>query len=124
MSRSYNTSSGYTAHAPQSGVPSNCTVHDPPLESAGDGLADVVGELTFETPIALAELAAMEHACLWCFETHRVQLVQLFLASDSKRAVLVFRAPDAESVRMACRNAQMPLERVWLCRRLRGRDRP
>jgi hypothetical protein len=79
------------------------------------GLTDVVGELSFDTPIALADLMALEQSCVPCFATHRVQLVGLFLARDRRRAVLLFRAPDAESVRLACRHATLPFERVWQC---------
>lgn len=79
------------------------------------GLTDVVGELSFDTPIALADLMALEQSCASCFATHRVQLVGLFLARDRRRAVLLFRAPDAESVRLACRHVTLPFERVWQC---------
>jgi hypothetical protein len=103
-----------------------CPIHNLPqrrraAQATSDGLTDVVGELSFNTPIVLADLAAIERSCTWCFESHRVQLVRLFLARNRKRAVLVFRAPDAESVRLACRHAQMPLERVWPCRQVCGR---
>jgi hypothetical protein len=82
-------------------------------------LSDVLGELSFDTPTTLSDLAAIERSCAWCFETYRVQLVRLFLARNRKRAILLFRAPDAESVRLACRHAQLPFERVWPCRQVR-----
>jgi hypothetical protein len=78
-------------------------------------LTDVVGELSFDTPVALADLIALEQSCVPCFTTHRVQLVSVFLARDRRRAVLLFRAPDAESVRLACRHLALPFERVWQC---------
>jgi len=84
-----------------------------PAQAASESLTDVVAEFRFDAPTSAAELAAIELSCAWCFETHRVQLVRLFLARDRKRAVLVFRAPDAESVRLACRHAGMPFE--WAC---------
>jgi hypothetical protein len=79
------------------------------------GLTDVVGELSFDSPIALADLMALEQSCPPCFASHRVQVVGLFLARDRRRAVLLFRAPDAESVRLACRHLMLPFERVWQC---------
>jgi hypothetical protein len=94
------------------------------LAQGTSGLTDVVGELSFDTPIALADFAAIEQSCTRCFETHRVQLVALFLARDRKRAVLLFRAPDAESVRLACRHLTPPLERVWQCPKPIIRGRP
>jgi hypothetical protein len=84
-----------------------------PSPAASESLTDVVAELSFDKPSTVAELAAIERSCAWCFETHRVRLVRLFLARDRKRAVLVFRAPDAESVRLACRHAGMPFEWGW-----------
>jgi len=85
------------------------------VRATSDDLIDVVGELSFDTASTLADLAAIERSCVWCFKAHRVQLVRLFLALNRKRAILVFRAPDAESVRLACHHARMPLERVWSC---------
>ena len=85
-----------------------------PAHTTG-GLTDVVGELSFDTPIALADLMAIEQSCPPCFAAHRVQLAGLFIARDRRRAVLLFRAPDAESVRLACRHVTLPFERVWQC---------
>jgi hypothetical protein len=79
------------------------------------GLTDVVAELSSDTPIALADLIAIEQSCPPCFAAHRVQLAGLFIARDRRRAVLLFRAPDAESVRLACRHVTLPFERVWQC---------
>jgi hypothetical protein len=79
------------------------------------GLTDVVAELSCDTPIALGNLIALEQSCAPCFGTYRVQLVGLFIARDRRRAVLLFRAPDAESVRLACRHVTLPFERVWQC---------
>jgi hypothetical protein len=79
------------------------------------GLTDVIGELSFDTPMALADLIALEQSCPPCFAAHRVQLAGLFIARDRRRAVLLFRAPDAESVRLACRHVTLPFERVWQC---------
>jgi hypothetical protein len=39
----------------------------------------------------------------------------MFLARNRKRAVLLFQAPDAESVRQALRHAQTPFDRIWSC---------
>lgn len=79
------------------------------------GLTYVVAELSCDTPIALANLIAIEQSCAPCFGTYRVQLTGLFIARDRRRAVLLFRAPDAESVRLACRHVTLPFERVWQC---------
>jgi len=78
----------------------------------GNTLSEVIAELSFETPVARAELESVEHSCAACFLVHRVALVRVFLTHSCTRAVLVFRAPDAESVRLACRPAGLRFERV------------
>jgi hypothetical protein len=83
-------------------------------QSINDELPTIVAEISFETSSTIAELATIEHSCAWCFETHRVQLVGLLLARNRKRAHLVFRAPDAESVRLASRFLDVPFEHVRL----------
>jgi len=82
-------------------------------KSAGDAI--IVAEVSFDTPARPAELAAIERSCTWCFEAYRVKLVRSYLARNRSRAVLVFRAPDAESVRLACRHASLVIDRAWAC---------
>lgn len=74
----------------------------------------MIAEISLDASSSLADLASYEHSCAWCFETHRVQLVGLVLARSRRRAVFLFQAPDVESVRLACRSRNMPLERVML----------
>lgn len=99
-------------------TPFASTMDMPPRGSARtgrDNLIDVVAELSFGTPTTLAALSTIERTCEWCFEIHRVHLVRLLLSRDRMRAILVFRAPDAESVRLACQHAQIAFERIWPC---------
>lgn len=84
-----------------------------PAMGASDGLTDVVAALHFDQPNTIADLVAIEHSCARCFEAHRVQLVGLYVARNGKRAVLVFRAPDAESVRLAHRQLAISFARMW-----------
>ena len=76
---------------------------------------NVIGELSFDAPIAPAELAKLQCSDGWCFGSGRVRLVRLFLARNRKRAVLLFEAPDAESVRQAFRNTQTHFDDIWPC---------
>lgn len=85
-----------------------------PTQPLRDGLSAVVAEIGIDPSSTLAELASIERSCAWCFETHRVQLTGLLLTRDRTRAFFVFRAPDVESVRLACRILRVPLERVRL----------
>lgn len=84
----------------------------------------VVAEVSFDAPVTPAELAAIERSCAWCFETYRVKLVRSYLARNRSRAVLVFRAPDTESVRLACRHASLVIDRAWECLQATRPDRP
>jgi hypothetical protein len=76
---------------------------------------NVIGELRFDAPIAPVELAKLQCSDGWCFGSRRVRLVGLFLARNRKRAVLLFQAPDAESVRQAFRHTQTHFDDIWPC---------
>jgi hypothetical protein len=90
------------------------TVHDapgpdaPPIDSA-----NVVVERSFEEPVSLDEIQAIEDKGAWCLENHNVKFVRTFFSSDRKRMICLYRAPDAESVRLAQRQAKMPVDSVW-----------
>ena len=76
---------------------------------------DVIGEISFDAPIAPVELAKLQCSDGWCFGNRRVRLVRVFLARNRKRAVLLFEAPDAESVRQAFRHTQTHFDDIWPC---------
>ncbi len=42
-------------------------------------------------------------ALLGCLEVHRVQWLRSYLATDGRRMLCMYRAPDAESVRLVLR---------------------
>lgn len=48
-----------------------------------------------------------------CFTLHRVDWVQSFLASNGARMLCWYRAPDAESVRVALRQLGSDMSAVW-----------
>lgn len=95
----------------------SCTTYEllaqPAVQAPGvEKLTDVVGEFRFASPVTAEELMSIDRTCAWCFEMMRVQLVRAFLSRDGMRAVLIFRAPDAESVRGACRHAGATIGRT------------
>ena len=49
----------------------------------------------------------------WCLDLHRAEYVESYLATDGLRMVCVFRAPDAEAVRLANNQAGVPYTNVW-----------
>jgi len=96
------------------------TVHDAP--GFTDDLlarANVLVSRRFEDPVAFEEIQALEDAGAGCLETHRVRFVRTFFSTDRRRMICLYQAPDAESVRIAQREARMPVERVWAFRQLR-----
>jgi hypothetical protein len=87
------------------------TVHDAPEPPAAE--PNVVVERSWEEPVALDDIQAIEDAGAWCLETHRVKFARTFFSTDRKRMICLYHAPDAESVRLAQRQAQMPVDVVW-----------
>lgn len=71
-------------------------------------------------PLTLADVGAIESACGWCFAAHRVELVRVLLSTDLHRVVYLYRAPDAESVRLAHRQAGLRHDFVRPYRELDG----
>jgi hypothetical protein len=51
-----------------------------------------------------------------CFDLHRVDWAHSFLSADGGRMLCWYRAPDAESVRLALRQLGSDMNAVWPCR--------
>jgi hypothetical protein len=94
------------------------TVHDAPgcgpVELA---TANVLVSRSFDEPVAFERIQALEDAGLGCFQIHRVDFLRSYFSVDRKRMLCLYRAPDAESVRVTQQMAGMPVERVWGVRR-------
>ncbi len=52
-----------------------------------------------------------------CLALHRVQWLKTLESTDSARLLCHFRAPDAESVRLALRRLGIRFEALWVDRR-------
>jgi hypothetical protein len=76
---------------------------------------DVVAE--FE-PSGAGTPDTIPDECALCFKIHGIDLIQSFVADDRSRVISIFRAPDAESIRLAYRHAAYAPDRVWPCTRL------
>ena len=85
------------------------TVHEAPQ----GGKPNVVVERSFDAPVTFDDVAAIANAKLWCFDTHRVRHTHSFCSLDGKRMLCFYEAPDAEAVRIAQREAAMPVEGIW-----------
>jgi hypothetical protein len=96
------------------------TIHDAPGSNQAElESANVVVTRRFDEPVALADIQTIEDAGAGCLENHRVRFVRTYFSTDRRRMMCLYRAPDAESVRIAQREAGMPVERVWSFRQFR-----
>jgi hypothetical protein len=90
------------------------TVHDAPGPDApAVDSANVVVERSWQEPVTLDEIQAIEDKGTGCLETHNVKFVRTYFSTDRRRMVCLYRAPDAEAVRLAQRQAKMPVDLVW-----------
>jgi hypothetical protein len=71
----------------------------------------------FDEPAGFGARQLREVIDLGCFQLHRVRLLRSYLATDGRRMVALYQAPDAESVRLAQRRAGLPADRVLAVRR-------
>jgi hypothetical protein len=95
-------------------TPWSGTIHDSPASDAPPAeAANVAVERSFDEPVTLEEIQALEDEGSACLSTHDVTFVRTFFSRDRKRMICLYRAPDAEAVRQAQRMAGMPLDSVW-----------
>ena len=73
---------------------------------------------SFAEPVELAAIQAIEDAGTWCLEMRHVEFVRTYFSRDRTRMVCLYRAPDAESVRAAQRQAKVPFDQVWAFERV------
>jgi hypothetical protein len=90
------------------------TVH----ESSEPRVPNVIVERSFKEPVTFAEIQSTEEAAAGCLQVHRVRFARTFLSLDRRRMVCLYQAPDAESVRIAQREAALPLDNVWAFHRI------
>lgn len=75
--------------------------------------ANVLVKRQFKEPVEIEDIQAIEDAGAGCLEIRNVKFVRTFFSADKKRMVCLYNAPDAESVRQAQREANMPFEEIW-----------
>ena len=76
-------------------------------------MEQVIVERSFDEPVEFESLQAREDKITWCLDQHRITFLRSYLSSDRKRMICVYEAPDAESVRIANRQAELPFDCVW-----------
>jgi hypothetical protein len=94
------------------------TVHNVPGVTEADlDKANVLVLRRFEEPADFDAIQALEDAGKGCLDLHRVRFIRTYFSLDRKRMICLYEAPDAESVRIAQRDAKMPVEKIWPVRR-------
>lgn len=81
-----------------------------------DSMTDVIVARTPGVPVNPGEWAARAKEDSGCFDLYRARWCQSFVADDGTRLICHFRAPDADSVRMAFRASGEPDVSVWPAR--------
>ena len=81
-------------------------------------MARVMVERKFDEAESFEDLQAREDSFVWCAEQHQVTFIRSYFSKDRKRMICEYEAPDAESVRIAQRQATMPVDFVWAVKRL------
>ena len=87
------------------------TVHESP--DYADLEPNVAVERSWQDPVNMDDIQAKEDAGAWCLSLRNVKFVRTYFTTDRKRMVCLYNAPDAESVREAQREAEMPMDSVW-----------
>jgi hypothetical protein len=76
---------------------------------------DVFVERHWPEALSLDAVLAMAIAGETCMRVHRISWHGSLLSSDGRELLCHFRAPDAESVRIALRQSGSPPGNVWPC---------
>lgn len=82
-----------------------------PRKAKGSDMADVFVEWGAGAPGENCGIMTLEK--LGCAALHKVHWQESFIAEAGRRLICHFRAPDAESVRMALRLANIDADAIW-----------
>jgi hypothetical protein len=83
----------------------------PAASHSEDGMVDVLAEWIADAPIGRCGIPQTDLS--GCCEMLKVRWLESFVAEGGRRLTCHFRAPDAESVRIALRRADIAFEAVW-----------
>ena len=76
-------------------------------------MTDLILQRAFETAMTAADFVASSSGSLGCLELHRVDWQLSMLSKDGKTANCWFKAPDAESARIALRSEGVDISVLW-----------
>lgn len=77
-----------------------------------DTVCNILVERQWPEAVEFKDIAAREKAAAWCLDTYNVTYLRTYFSDDRKRMLCLYQAPDAESVRQAQIQAEMPFESV------------
>ena len=76
-------------------------------------MAEIFLERSYETPVSASDVLAMAKKAGGCYDLHRIEWQGSLLAAGGRKLLCRFRAPDAESVRIAMRDMRATFGRLW-----------
>jgi hypothetical protein len=77
-------------------------------------MAYLVVEQSFESPISDDYYDRAARRLDPCLEAYGARWRRSYIAADRRRIICEFEAADADAVRTAYRNAEVPFDRVWV----------
>jgi hypothetical protein len=90
------------------------TIHEGP----DPAVPNVLVARSFDEPVALEKIQAIARSGETSLAAHRVRYTHTIFASDRKRVLCFYQAPDAEAVRLAQREAAMSVTAIWAFERI------
>ncbi len=76
-------------------------------------MARVIVERQLDQPITFEQYDRIRRDGQWCFDQYRVDYHATYFATDGRRTVCIFDAPDAEALRSVSRTLGMPEGSAW-----------
>lgn len=76
-------------------------------------MACVILERSYERPITQEEWIEVDRKLDPCLEARNARWIRSFLSRDRDRSLCEFEVPDADTVRISCREARVAFDRVW-----------
>ncbi len=74
----------------------------------------LIVEHSFDPPLKEEDLNNISERLGPCLEQHKIKAMRSYVSDDGSRMLCVFEAPDAESVRIAHRTANVDFDSVWV----------
>lgn len=87
---------------------------------AETAVAQVLEEARYSRPIDIAELESEDDAATHYLAAHDIWRLRTIVSFDQRSVLRIYRAPDADTVRRARREAGVCVDQVWAYRVISG----